>query len=215
MLLVGVVVGVRMYQRERDARIQAELSLKEQTALNDSTAARFALADVERQALKQQLQTANQLNGKLVAALTIAIAKRDTVVVHDTITTIVHEDGTRTGTFRDSTFAGVIDAIVTAPPTPAPLGVKYTITRPAFSPHIGFVQIGDSVVKRMVRPLPLFGGYVEANALAGIGSQTFGLELRGAGVIRLGWWRVQAGIRQDLNTDLEFGSVFLGVRKEF
>ena len=67
------------------------------------------------------------------------------MVVHDTVPTEVQPDGGRTAVFRDSTWAGVITGTMMAPPFPAPLGIAYEVHRPAFSPEIAFVRVGDTV----------------------------------------------------------------------
>jgi hypothetical protein len=46
---------------------------------------------------------------------------------------------TRTASFRDSTFVGIIAGVITAPPDSAPLGITYHLTRPRFDPTITFI----------------------------------------------------------------------------
>jgi hypothetical protein len=54
---------------------------------------------------------------------------------------------TRTANFRDSTFAGIVSGVVTAPPDSGPLGITYHVTRPAFAPTVAFLQTkGQPVV---------------------------------------------------------------------
>lgn len=230
-LVMLVAFGVRAYQLERDRRIQAELSLHQETVLRDSAIARWASADADRQALKDLIATTSSL-GQLVAALAIKVERRDTVLIHDSLPTTVLPDGSRTAQFRDSTFAGIIDGQIIAPPYPDALGIHYTLTRPAFTPTIGFVQVGDSVVavvkwqgeefhvdapyyRRQKRTLPMFGGYAEANAFARVASPDFGLELRAGGIIRLGRWALQGGVRQQFEQNIRWGDVYIGIRKDW
>lgn len=101
-------------------------------------------------------------HGTVVASGELVLPRRDTVVVHDTVRTervvtrVVERaavaesvarvpDGagsawTRTASFHDSTFAGIIDGTITAPPDPAPLGVRYHLTRPVFAPTVAFLE---------------------------------------------------------------------------
>jgi hypothetical protein len=47
---------------------------------------------------------------------------------------------TRIARFRDSTFAGIINGVITAPPDSGPIGITYQVIRPAFTPTIAFIQ---------------------------------------------------------------------------
>lgn len=134
-----------MYRHEQQQRVLAELALVGQKQLNDSTAARLALSILQRDSVGGLLDAAHKLNGKLVAALRIHVAAKDTLVAHDTLATTM-VDSVRRATFVDSTFAGTIAGTITAPPAPAPLGLTYTLTRPAFDPEVGFVRVGDRTV---------------------------------------------------------------------
>lgn len=87
---------------------------------------------------------ADSMGGKVIGAVTVYVPVRDTVVIHDTLVT-VDSGGTRTASFRDSTFAGVVEGNVVAPPAPAPLRMAYTLTRPAFTPTVGLIQVGTEV----------------------------------------------------------------------
>lgn len=145
LLAVTVKWVYGMWQKDRERRVIAELALATQLRINDSTVARLTVAHASKDSLGGLLQATRELNGRLLAGVGVHIPARDTVVVHDTIETVVHADGSREARFKDSTFAGIIDAHITAPPTGA-LGVEYTIHRPAFTPKIGFVQVGDSTV---------------------------------------------------------------------
>lgn len=118
--------------------------------LNDSTLALLAQAEADRERLQGQLTAAETLNGTLLAAVKLRVARRDTLLVHDTLVTTLLADSTRTATFRDSTFAGVVEGTVTAPPCCAALGLTYQVTRPAFEPSIGLVRVGDQVVATVV-----------------------------------------------------------------
>ena len=109
--------------------------------LDDSTAARATRAEHQRDSLQGVLKAAKELNGRLVAALAVKVAARDTVIVHDTLPTVVGPDSTRTAVLRDSTFAGVVRADIIAPPCCAPLRATLQVHRPEFRPEIGFVEL--------------------------------------------------------------------------
>lgn len=87
---------------------------------------------------------ADSLKGRVIGAVTIYVPVRDTLVIHDTLVTR-DSAGTRTASFHDSTFAGVLAGNVVAPPFPAPLSMAYTLTRPAFTPTVGLIQRGHEV----------------------------------------------------------------------
>ena len=132
---------VQRVRNERQERVAAAVA---QQPLNDSTSARLAGARLERDSLRTLLKAAKQLNGKLVVAMRLHVARRDTVYQHDTVPTTVYADGSRTATFGDSTTWAVVRGTVTAPPYPAALGVHYTVSRPAFSPAVGLVRSGNA-----------------------------------------------------------------------
>jgi hypothetical protein len=118
---------------------------------NDLKGAQVALAGKDAQIadLKRLHETAALLGGpsaKAIAGFAINVARHDTVVVHDTVATTVLADSTRVAHFRDSTFAGVFSATITAPPFPAALSVVDSIERPAFRPEVGFIKIGSKYV---------------------------------------------------------------------
>ena len=142
----GIGYAVHVYRAERDARTVAELRLTEQKRVNDSTLARLAVTTVPKDSLRAVLDANRDLHGRLLAALAIRIPKRDTFIVHDTVKTTVYADGTRTGVFRDSTFAGIVTGEMNAPPYPAPLGVRFTLSRPEFRPEVAFVEVGGQGV---------------------------------------------------------------------
>lgn len=139
LLLLGWAINRAWVQRRQTGA--AEIATK---PLNDSTKAKLTTSYVERDSLRVLLKAARQLNGELVAALRIAVPKRETVYVHDTIETIRYVDGSRTATFGDSTGWAVVKGVVKAPPFPAPLGVSYTVTQPPFNPAVGLVRTGNA-----------------------------------------------------------------------
>lgn len=112
--------------------------------LNDSTQAVLAKTKLERDTLRALYKATKELNGHLVAAVRIRVAQRDTVFIYDSIVTTVYKDGTRTASFRDSTAWAKVEGTITAPPFPGALGVNYKLTRPEFSPSVGFVKKGDA-----------------------------------------------------------------------
>jgi hypothetical protein len=228
-LTVGATLGIQslVHQRQQ-ADVVAALAAdnRQQKAVNDSTTARLAITLADKAALANELAYAHKVHGTLVAALRLKISKRDTLVVHDTLYTQVAVDGTRTATFRDSTFAGTLEGTVTAPPSPAPLGLTYALTRPAFSPSLGFIEVGAQLVAvvtwqgervEIVSPyqrppkksFPMFGGFVEGNYA--LPSDSAVGRWYGRGGLRMTVpWHVsgQAGIDTR-------GDVFLGFRKDF
>lgn len=147
-VIIGLVVlsSVRYVQNLKQTVAISKLEAEKQTKIAENTtvrlAAQTALADLYR-AHNKDLR---DLNGRMVAALRIAIAERDTVIVVSELPTTTLPDSTRIANFRDSTFAGVIEGEVTAPPFPSPLGISYTLTRPAFTPEVAFVKVGDRYV---------------------------------------------------------------------
>lgn len=143
-LSVGCVI---LFMKWRDAKAdiaEAQLAGHQQVTLNETLQARLATTVAARDSFEFLFAAEQITTGELVAALRIAIAERDTVIKRDTIPTYIRDDSTRVAAFRDSTFAGIIDGEVTAPPFPAPLGIRYTVTRPAFTPEIGFLKLRDT-----------------------------------------------------------------------
>ena len=114
--------------------------------LNDSTQAVLARTKFERDSLRALHKAAKELNGQLIAAVRILVARRDTLIVHGSTFTKVFTDGTRTASFRDSLSWAQVEGTITAPPYPGALGVNYKLTRPAFSPSVGFVKSGNAYV---------------------------------------------------------------------
>lgn len=136
--------GYHFWHDEHQSRVAAELEAKHQRALNDSTEIVMARDRVaHKKEIEGLVKAADEMNGKLIAALKLAVSQRDTTIIHDTLVTTVEANGVRTATFSDSTFAGRVAGTVTAPPYPAPLKLSFTLTRPAFNPEIGFVRVGN------------------------------------------------------------------------
>lgn len=226
----GIFGGVRAWQHEREARTIAELALVTQKQVNDSTVARLTFERASADSLSGLLAAAKELNGKLIAGAKLHIPARDTQVVHDTVPTIREPDSSRVATFKDSTFAGYIEGRVVAPPYPSPLGISYTLTRPAFSPSVGFVQIGDrfaavvvwqgehvQVEAPYVLPEPKhlgpLGGFVQLDRVLGQGEWV----AQAGGVLRAFWGLSgQVSVQQSvLGSALGNTRVLAGVRKEF
>ena len=109
-------------------------------------AATVATTRLNRDQYRLLLETAETRHALILAAVTLQVQKRDTALVHDTLPTSVSADSVRVAKFRDSTFAGVVEGTVTAPPCCAALGIRYTLTRFPFAPKILFAQTGDAVV---------------------------------------------------------------------
>jgi hypothetical protein len=214
------------FEDEHQHRVVAELALAHQKELVAGTEARLAHESSVKDSLTGLMQAERLLHGKLLAGLRLALARRDTLVMHDTLPTIsLADSASRVAHFRDSTFAGTIAGTITAPPYPAALGLSYVLTRPAFSPEIGFVKVGDSVVAVVrwqgehaeiaapyfdlpQKPLPLVGYFVETSwTLVGE------LEVRGGALVRVGrHLRLQMAAENQL---LTHPSVNFGFRYEW
>lgn len=144
LIAVAVWYGTQRISRAEQAAIVAELKNNFQKQVNDSTLARLATSQADKKALQGLLETANELNGKLVAGLVVHVPPQNTTIDHPELPTQVI-DSTRVASFKDSTVAGNIEGLITAPPCCAPLGITYNLTSPAFDPAVGFVQIGDTI----------------------------------------------------------------------
>jgi len=226
LLAVGIVTaGWREYQRERQARVLAELRLHQQYQVNDSTVARLAATAAAKDSLGGLFIAADQLNGQLIAGFRLHVHAKETVLVHDTLPTTLLPDSTRVATFRDSTFAGTISGTVTAPPCCVPLRLQYTLQRPEFSPSVGFVRIGSAVAAvvswqgeevrveapfaDLPRPVKRLGGGVEVMYLPTSG----GIAARAFGLYRAPWGlEVQAGGQQQPNIP---ANLFVGIGKRW
>lgn len=204
-----------------------DLAAKGQITLADSTQARLASTTLERDSLEALVKAAKQLGGNLIAGASITVVKHDTTIVHDTLPTQLASDSARTARFRDSTFAGIVSGKLTAPKCCAPLSLdSLTVERPAFTPQVGFVQVGthlaavvhwqgESVQVNNVYALPLPEApkrvvpWVEGTyGVATNGSLRAGVDLRLFGL------RVGPSIEQELapNTAPHLG---VTIRKEF
>lgn len=145
-LVLGALRTGQYVRGLRDAVVIEQLRTSEQKAYGEATKARLAAQQEMTDLYKNLTKDLEDQRGQLVAALRIAVAQRDTVIVNTELPTTTFPDSTRIASFRDSTFAGVIDGKVTAPPFPSPLGISYSLTRPAFTPEVGFSKVGDRYV---------------------------------------------------------------------
>jgi hypothetical protein len=155
LVLIGALVGVgrhyvRKYQEMQQARTIAELQLAGQQQLNDSTAARLAVETAAKDSLSGLLAAAKQLHGTLISGVVLRIPEQRGLFSHSTLATKITPDSTRYAQFYDSTFAGIIEGTITAPPCCAPLGITYSIRRPEFKPEVGFVRVANRVVATVV-----------------------------------------------------------------
>lgn len=225
------VGGYKLYkyiEHERQARVVAELALVGQKQVNDSTVAKLTRADVDKVRLAGALEAAHALNGRLIAAVGIRVPARETIFVDRALpTTVDTTDKSRTATFKDSTFAGIVTGTVTAPPYPDPLRVQYSVLRPEFSPSVGLVQVGDTVVATVTwqgehvdvqapfyhvpkPPVDRVGAFLEAD-YGVMGAR--GLTLRGGAFLQpLRGLKLQASAQQEIG---DSASIRVGVRKEF
>jgi hypothetical protein len=138
--LVVLVVSVRGWQNARAELAASKIELTTQRKLNDSTVAIWTTEHLQKDSLVGIIKAKDQLQGKLIAAFGIRVPARDTAVHHDSLATSVSVDSTRIATFRDSTFAGVLEGTVTAPPCCSPLALSYQVHRPAFEPKVGLIE---------------------------------------------------------------------------
>lgn len=121
---------------------QLEASVRAEQALRDTARVKEAAATADKARYQELYEFAKALGGKPVAGTTVVIRQVDTTVIHDSVPTTVQPDSTRVAHIRDSTTAGVLDATLTAPPCCAPLGFRYTLTRPELRPVVGFTRVG-------------------------------------------------------------------------
>jgi len=143
--VAGVLRVIHLLRTAEQRRVVAELALAGEKEIGEDLRARLTVNTLTTDSLGKALEAEKKLHGKTRAALKIAIAARETLIVeHEIPGTAVN--GIRVANFRDSTFAGLIEGTVVAPEYPSPLRIGYTIHRPAFSPTIAFVQVGDTVV---------------------------------------------------------------------
>lgn len=146
LIALGLIVGAYRYHQWVWGKVHAaEASEGIQKRINDSTVILLSNERLNKERLQTIVDAGNYINGKPVAGISITIPQRDTVIKWDTLETRTTVDEWRTAKFEDSTFAGTVVGTITAPPCCAPLGLEYTITRPEFSPQIGFVKRGQSV----------------------------------------------------------------------
>jgi len=145
-VICAVGLAVKLHLAERDGQAAVAAAYKTERALNDSTRVQLANAQAANRQLAALYGAATAMHGKLVAGVAIKVAKRDTVLIHDTLPTITTMDSTRTAGFQDSTFAGTITGVVEAPPFPSPIGVTYHVVQPAFRPEVGFVKVDGNYV---------------------------------------------------------------------
>lgn len=138
-----------LWQHGRDedvstAVLEARIAHAEST-LKD-TELELAGTRLDKAKLANALEAAKLLKGKPVAGFVIKVPARDTVIVHDTVTTTLLPDSTRVGKTQDSTWAGAVSVTAVAPPCCAPLKIDLTIQRPAFTPEVSFIKVGEKYV---------------------------------------------------------------------
>lgn len=230
-VFVGVAFIVSLLLANfRETQRGFEKDLRTLRALNDSTLAQLTSSNLDRSELRGVIAASKELNGELIAAVRLLVKKRDTTVIHDTLPTEVRPDSTRTAVFKDSTFAGRITGLITAPPCCGPLGISYKLERPEFSPSVAFVQKGDEVAAvvtwqgekvELVAPFaripvaePRLRPFVE-------GAVSTLLTVRaGAGTeLRLGKaWYLGVSVQQDIPTDgttVRGPQAWLGLRRKW
>jgi hypothetical protein len=121
------------------------VKLTGQVQLNDSTVAAPAGTSLGRHELPALTDAADALHGKLAAGVSFHTRPDTSVRSLGEVTTVSRVDSTRTAVLVDTTKMGVILRVdAEAPAFPAPLKLGYSLTVPAFSPSVGFVQTGDS-----------------------------------------------------------------------
>lgn len=226
-LLAGFASVELWGQRQADAREKRLERLmerfKEQVQLDDSTAAKSAALEARMRHIEEHLSglanAAKTLGGRPVAGVGIRVPARDTIIVHDTVETVVRADSTRTGTVTDSTFAGQVRVDITAPPFPAPLQATVSVRRPEFRPEVGFVQVGNQVVatvtwqgERVAIESPFFApAAARRRRFEGWAEATYNLtaphRISGGVGVNLGKWQLGPSASQSLERGraLEFG----------
>lgn len=227
--LLAIIAGLAT-ELHRKPPPQAWVTADTVRVLSDSGKALLAAANDRADSYRSLYDAAEKLNhGKLVAAIAIEVAKQTAHIVHDTLVTQMR-DSSRWASFNDSTFAGTINGVVTAPRFPGALQIDYTITQPAFEPKIGFVRNGTQYTAVVVwrgqnftpvapfftappPPRPkLFGWWAEGLYNVGSGQAS----LRGGPMLRLPWGGISAvvGVRQTLKLG-DSPALQVGVRKEW
>lgn len=221
--LFCLAIGVYRYvDHIKQEKAVAQLEAATTKQLADSLIMRLTSTYPVKDSLEAALKAANTLNGELIAAVRLHVLQRDTVVKHDSLPTAVAQDQGRVAQFEDSTFAGTIKGIVTAPPYPAPLGIQYQLVRPPFDPTIAFVRVGNRTAvavnwrgekvqviapyaKEPPKREPWAGGFAELDYTP-LFQQLYAAA---GGRVKIMWnLQVNAGI----NTR---GEVFTRLRKEF
>jgi hypothetical protein len=145
LLAIGQCANDVTTWKEKAAEAELGKHMAEQRA--KGLAVELTSTKIERDSYKQLGEIDQALHGKLIAGAVLKIGKRDTVFVNRELPTVTHTDSTRTATFRDSTFAGVVSGTVTAPRCCAPLRLdSLRVARPEFRPEIAFVRVGGKVV---------------------------------------------------------------------
>lgn len=150
----GILVFLALYVVVLTAWVVHQAWVKRQTGnatqiatkpLDDSTQAALTAAKADRDSLRVLLQAAKQLNGQLVAAVRLAVQKRETTYIHQTLETVRYGDSSRIAYFQDSASWYLLKAKIVAPPFPAALVLdSLTLTRPAFNPAVGFIRSGNA-----------------------------------------------------------------------
>jgi hypothetical protein len=227
-----VVASFWNHKKEESADVQAlEAVLANMGKQLKDAQAVIAKKDAELSDFKNLREASKALagkHGKLVAGVTITIPERDTVLVHDTLKTTVLSDSTRIGSFEDSTFAGKLRLVVKAPPCCGPLVLdSLKVTRPEFSPEVGFVKVGSHYVAIVAwqgeefkiktaffdpdpaKPTKRFVSWLEGTYNLGSAH-----EVRGGASMRLGKFQIGPSVSQRLSFG-ERPALGVTVRKEF
>jgi hypothetical protein len=141
---------------------------KDQKRAYDSVEAKLAQKSIDVDFYRQLIDAAKSLGGKPVAAVALKVPKRTVEGAVPTKTEIRPDSGamalfseltkdellaevfrlskTRVATFRDSTFAGIIEGTIYAGPCCSDIRVFRKITRPEFTPKILLAQNGRNHV---------------------------------------------------------------------
>lgn len=136
-LLIVAIVRIEINRRDViDARLRAD----ELVEVNDSTKARNALLERENGELRALIDAAKDLNGELIAGMTIVVPAETLYTEASPVDTEVRPDSSRFAVLEDSTQGYTVRIEAEAPPFPGELRLGYTIITPEFRPEVGFVE---------------------------------------------------------------------------
>lgn len=206
----------------------SDLALAGQKKLTNGALARLAISEFSLDSLKDIKSSAKELHGSVVAAVAIHVPAQTATVTHAALPTTTSSDLTRTAIFSDTTFAGLVQGTVTAPPGNTPLGVTFRVYRPAFTPEVGIVKVADRYVavvswNRVQDSVsissPYVGNLTAPRLLGAFAEARYGLlgapwSVQAGVIVRGLGWQLDAGGMWWLQKGSTPGA-FVGLRKEW